>query len=344
MKTENVLIAFVAIILIVIVIIVVAYFAYKQIFMPKPINPIPAGDVINFSFLINNNDTINYFQLMTSNSCNYGSVNITDQYNSQNTLLRVIHNSSDVNKFALRTNSGNYLYLTTDSNFTDYISWDATNAKVTNTNIWFSLRDAGNRNFYLQTDDGRALGFLQNPNSCYSGVQVNGQNLILAVNTTNPQMFYLTDFNNPIRPANVNYPFSDGNKVTINSSNINLVSECASITDARFSSAKTNNQWTVKFSSDKLAFALMSVNGNYLRPNINSGQISFSANFSTLSNYDQGDYTNWFILSNGILVSLLTNASIYYYLNSTENCQGSVYYETIGNFITNGQSIIFTKV
>ena len=339
MKTANIVILVVGFILIIIVLLVIAYFAYKSLFGPKPLNPPPAGGIISLSCILPNNGNYYYYQLFDASNgdCNFQSINLTTDYNSANTSFKVLHDATDSTKFSLSTNDGHYLFLTSDSNYTDYITWSPTNAGANTNNIWFRMTAGDFDNIYLQTADGRNLGFVainQSQSVCYEGAQVGNNKFILAVNTTSPQQFYI-----PAKPASSNIPFTDNSQIVIRSGGNNLVANCASVANARFSPAIQNNQWTVKLSSDKRAFAL-SFNNNYLKPSSDgSGLLYFYSTLPQLSDYDAGDFSNWFVIKNNCLVSLSTNAALRYTTDGFLNCQNNPYYSTLGAPVNNGSPI-----
>lgn len=341
----NIFIVVVGILLIIIILIITAYLIYRQIFDPTVINPLPAGDLINLGFVISDGTYPHYYYLSneTNNSCNFYSVNISN--NSPAATFKILHDSADRSKFALATTSGNYLHLSSDNNYLEYITWLP--GKANNDNIWFKSIDAGNGNIYLQTTDGRNLGFIPVNNSqwsCYQGVQVGNNKYILAVNTSSPQAFYITDLTTPVRPAAINYPFADSEMYQVKANHNILYANCASVVNSSFvTSTSFTNQWTVKFSEDKRAFALSSA-GNYLKPYIgNDGKIYFSAMLNTLSDYNKGDYTNWFVFRGNKMVSLLYNVGFWYDNSSSQTCLSDTYLLTLGTSIEAAVDISLVK-
>lgn len=335
----------VIIIVAIILVIVVVHHTPNQNNNPIPLIPIEYpfkdGDQIRLSFVIFNNiSSPNYAYsfyniypaVNGANNCSppYKAMNVYDVF-AADSILSVTFNTTDKTKFALKTPNDGYIFLGTVNG--NKIMTFGGRDNPDNDDSWFSLAylTRGENNYLITANDGSTMGIITvNPN-CYSGPIINtGKGdvgyIIGSVDRYSAQVFSVSNLTTPITPPvpvpGYNFGDADSVLVTFQNSSGNLFylfNGCSvfdtTITFTQTATTDSRVRWAVTISPDKRAFALAQ-NGQYLQTitdfstsNYKVSVVGLSMGGSTVSNYTQGDYTNWFQLTNNRLNSLLTNMS-----------------------------------
>lgn len=178
---------------------------------------------------------------------------------------------------------------------------------------------------------------------------------------SNIQQFFVTNLTTPI-PASSPVPpfnFDDTDIIGVKFSSGNdyyLFNGCAdvgtTISFAKVDNTDRRSQWTVHLSTDRNAFAL-SQGGNYLTVFVESRIdplpvitfVTLAMGGSSLSSYDAGNYTNWFTInSDGFMISLLLNMSIFVDISSTVSCSSLSALPARGAALNSGSKITTVQV